>query len=469
MKDPMISAPPGRQGLRYLQLAIAPAVGLLLYWRVLTMWFQDDDFTWITLNRDLHEHGMLHALFHPFAQGTVRVLDRIHFLALSEAFGYSMPAYRVVGLITFIAALTLVLLIGERLTGSRAAGIWAATFWAASANSVPSIVWASGYYQLLCAVCLLGALYSRLRGWRAAEWACYLAAFGAMEIAPMYAGVALICALALDSKGDRKGLRSALWLFLPAAVYTVAHFLFVPKLTSGPYSLSLDSRLPATIASYLKWTFEPGAAALRSRAEQLQAPELLAGLIFGLTLGWFTVRCLMRREWTAALFAGWFIVLMAPMLLLPDHLTPYYLTVPSIGIAWLAGWGISRAWAEGGRVRLAVLALAAIFLAISGAGIESQTRWFQMRANRMRQMVDGVAAEAAAYPGSAIVLRGVDAELLNAGYDGHPFLLVGVERVWRVPDDISEVNLRAAVAKGETRVLDVHPGGVTDVTGDFTR
>src|SRR6202030_4640975 len=95
---------------------------------------------------------------------------------------------------------TLVLLIGQRLTGSRAAGVLAALLWAANANSVPSIVWISAYYQLLCAVCLLGALYSRLRGWHVAEWICYLAAFGAMEIAPMYAVVALVCTLATDRK-----------------------------------------------------------------------------------------------------------------------------------------------------------------------------------------------------------------------------------------------------------------------------
>lgn len=464
----MVSTPPHRLA-RPVQLALAPVLGLVLYWRVFTTWFQDDDFTWLTLGRDLREHGALHALFHPFAQGTVRVLDRIHFLALSGWFGSWLPPYRALGFITWIAALTLVLLIGEKLTGSRAAGVWAAILWAASASSVPSIVWISAYYQLLCAVCLLGALYSRLRGWRAAEWACYLAAFGVMETAPLYAGVALICALTLDRKGDRKGLRGALWLLVPAVVFTAAHFAFVPKSTAGPYALSLDSRLPSTIASYLKWTFEPGASALRSHAEQLQAPELLMGLILGLSLGWFTLRCLLKREWIAALFAGWFILLLAPLLLLPGHLTPYYLTVPSIGLAWLAGWGISRGWDGGGRVRLAVLALATVFLVVSGAGIEAQTRWFQARANRMRQVVEAVAAEAGAHPGTAIVLEGVDDELYNAGFESHPFLLAGAERVWRVPEDISEAELRAAVAKGEARVLDVRLHGIADVTGTFNR
>ncbi len=444
------------------RFAPAPLIGLLLYWRVPSTWFQNDDFAWLSLGRDLHEHGLWHALFTPFAQGTVRVLDRIHFLALSGWFDSRLLPYRVCGFATWIIALTLVLWIGERLTGSRAAGVLAALLWAASANSVPSIVLTSAYYQLLCAVCLLGALYSRLRGWRVAEWACYLAAFGAMEIAPMYAVIAVLCALAMG----RKQVRGALWLFVPAAIFTVVHFWFIPKSASGPYVLSLDTRLPSTIASYLAWTFEPGSSALRSHAEQFHAPELLLGMMLGVAVGWFAVRCLWRREWIAGLFCGWFVLLLAPMLLLPDHVSSYYLTIPSIGLAWLAGWGIVRGWTAGGLTRVAVLGLAAAYFVGNAAGIEAQTRWFQSRSQRMRKVVEGVGAAVAAHPGDAIALEGVDDELYQTGFDDHPFLLVGAERVWRVPADISLEDLRAAVAAGHTRVLEIAADGATrDITG----
>jgi hypothetical protein len=425
------------------------------------MWFQDDDFAWLSLGRDMHEHGLWHALFTPFAQGTVRVLDRVHFLALSESFGSWLPPYRAVGLATWTIALILVLLIGEKLTGSRAAGVLAALLWAANANSVPSIVWISAYYQLLCAACLLGALYSRLRGWRAAEWICYLAAFGAMEIAPMYAVIAVVCALATD----RKQLRGALWLFAPAAIYTAVHFLFIPKSASGPYKLSLDSRLPSTVASYLGWIFEPGSSALRSHAEQWAAPELLLGMILGIALGWFAVRRLWQREWIAGIFCAWFVALLAPLLLLPDHVTSYYLTLPSIGLAWLAGWAIARGWAKGGFTRVAVAGLAAAYFAGNAAGIEAQTRWFQSRSERIHKVVEGVGTAEAAHPGDAIALEGVDDDLYQSGFDGHPFLLVGAERVWRVPAEISLDDLRVAVASGHTRVLAIAPDGETrDIT-----
>jgi hypothetical protein len=311
-------------------------------------------------------------------------------------------------------------------------------------------------------VCVLAAFYSRLRGWRAAEWTFYLAGFGALELVVMYPFLAALYALCTD----RRQLRGALWLFAPALAFSAAHFLWIPKPAAGPYALALDSRLPSTIASYLGWTFEPGSAALRSHAEQLRAPELLAGLILGLALAWFAIRRLLRREWMAAFFCGWFMLLLAPVLPLPDHLMPYYLTLPSIGLAWLAGWAIAGNWSNGGLSRVAVLALAAAYFVGNAAGIESQTRWFESRSQRMHKVVEGVAAEVAAHPGDAIALQGVDDELYQTGFEGHPFLLVGAERVLRVPGDISPDDLRNAVARGHTRVLKIAADGAArDITG----
>jgi hypothetical protein len=449
------------------RFAPAPLIGLLLYWRVPLLWFQNDDFAWLSLPRDLRENGLMHALFTPYAQGTVRVLgDRLFFLAFSGLFGLHALPYRLFELGTWTIALTLIVLVGEKLTGSSAAALAAAILWAANVNAVQSVAWAAAYDQLLCAVCLLAAFYSRLRGWRAAEWIFYLAGFGALEITVMYPFLAVLYALC----ADRRQLRAALWLFAPAMVFTAVHFLWIPKPASGIYALSLDSRLPATFANYLAWSFEPGSSALRSHAEALRAPELLLGMILGLTLGWFAVRCLLRREWMAGFFCGWFVLLLAPVLLLPNHMMPYYLTLPSIGLAWLAGAAIVRGWSAGGWgaggwTRWAAIGLAAAYFLGNAAGIEAQTRWFQFRSQRMHRVVEGVAAAVASHPGDAIALEGVDDELYQTGFDDHPFLLVGAERVWRRPAGPSPEDLRTAVAQGHTRVLEVAADGATrDIT-----
>ena len=254
---------------------------------------------------------------------------------MAEIFGIHSLPFRLCQLATWVAALTLVLLIGEKLTGSRGAAVVAAVLWAVNANAVQAVAWASAYDQSLCAVCLLAAFYSRLREWRAAEWIFFLAGFGALEITAMYPVLVLAYTLA----ADRKRLAGVWPLFAPSAIFTAAHFLLIPKSTVGPYVLRLDSHLPATVAAYLAWMFEPGSAALRSHAERLRAPELLLGMVLGLTLAGFALRCVLAQRWIALFFCAWFVVLLAPMLLLPGHLTPYYLTLPSVGLAWLAGLG----------------------------------------------------------------------------------------------------------------------------------
>lgn len=432
--------------------AAAPLVGLLLYWRVPFTWFQNDDFAWLGLPMEARAGGLKHALFAPFAQGTVRVLsERAFFLTFSEIFGLHALPYRMVVLATWILALTLVLLIGERLTGSRTAGLVAALLWAVNTNAVPAVAWASAYNEILCGACLLGAFYSRLRGWRVAEWTAYLAGFGALELMVVYPFLAALHAWCTD----RKTMRSALWLFVPAVAFTAMHFIFIPRPSSPVYALALDGRLPGSFGKYLAWTLEPGSSALGARAAAVASVELAAGLALGLALAFFVVRCILARQWMAVFFCGWFVLLLAPVLPLANHVTSYYLTLPSIGLAWLGGWAVASAWKDGGAVRLGALALAGLYFAGSAAGINAQTRWFKLRGERMRMVMEGVAATVTAHPGVGIALEGVDAELQAAGFEDHPFRLVGAAQVW-----VNET------PPGQVRVLEVTGDGVRDVTGN---
>lgn len=466
---------------RVAWLVAAPVAGLLLYWRVPFLWFQNDDFAWLSLHGDVHKNGLLHALFTPFAQGTVRVLgDRIYFLGLTTLVGLHAIPFRICELATWAISIVLVALIGERLvqekpirenlsagksSNSRLAGMAAALLWAANANAISSVAWASAYDQILCAACLLGAFYSHLRGWRAAEWILYLAGFGALEITVMYPFIAVL----YDFLSNRKRVSRTIWLFAPAAAFAVAHFWLIPKPSEGVYALALDSRLVSTIRAYLAWTFEPGSSALRTRAAQLHLPELVLGAILGISSAWFAIRCLARREWLVGFFAAWFVALLAPVLILPAHLTPYYLTLPSVGLAWLAGWGVARAWANGGMMKLAAGALALAYLVPSAAGIQAQTRWFHDRSQRMRSVIEGMSTIASAHPGTEIVLEGVDDELNQAGFDAHPFSLFGLDHVRQFPVEISAEDLRVAVASGRARVLEIRGSTVADVTNEFAR
>ncbi len=95
-----------------------------------------------------------------------------------------------------------------------------------------------------------------------------------------------------------------------------------------------------------------------------------------------------------------------------------------------------------------------VFLGNRGWHRIADARWFEARSRHHKRVVEGVAEAAAAHPGDAIALQGVDDELYHSGFDGHPFLLVGAERVWRVPGDISAEDLHTAVAGGHASAGD---------------
>ena len=433
----------------------------MLYWRVPSLWFVNDDFAWLGLPLELRRgFSLTHVLFTPYAQGTVRVLsDRLFFLVFSELFGLHALPYRIWILGTWIAVLTLVSLIGAKLTGSRAAGLLAALLWAANTNAVPAVAWASAYNQVLCGLCLLAAFYSRLRGWRAAEWIEYLAGFGALEVIVAYPVLALLHELCMPAK-DRPRAGPTMWLFVPAGAFAVIHFLFIPKTPDGVYALSFDGRLATTFVTYLAWMFEPGSSALRTHAADYGLIELAAGILIGAALAVFAARAWMHGKSIALFFCGWFAILLAPVLPLANHLTSYYLTLPSIGLAWLGGWAIAEAWRSPRIWRVAAAALAAVYLLGSAAGINAQTRWFKLRGERMHMLVEAVASTAAAHPGDAIALVGVDDELYDSGFRDNPFRLVGAAQVQR---------LDHAPEAAATRVLQVTAAGVKDVTGRTTR
>lgn len=66
---------------------IPPLFCLVLYKRGLTAWFQADDFAWLGLRLQVHDQGsLLHALFAPMAQGTIRPWsERAFFLTSSPS------------------------------------------------------------------------------------------------------------------------------------------------------------------------------------------------------------------------------------------------------------------------------------------------------------------------------------------------------------------------------------------------
>lgn len=465
--------------------AIPPVVCLAVFWRMPFIWFRTDDFAWLGLPLQVHDlSSLLGALFHPEAQGTVRVLgDRVPFLALASIFGTWAAPFRALTLLTWFGALILSAAIGTRISGSRIAGVAGAALWTAGYAVVIPLVWASGYDQILCAFLLLAALYGRMRWldsggskWRVLEWSAYLLGFGALEITVMYPVAALLYTGSVARRKDR----AALALLLPAAIFAILHFALIPKNGSDIYRIIVDARLPVTALRYVKVALGPAGGVFP------KAVQLMLALVAAVELSGFMVRRMMRREWAGLFCVGWFAIFLVPVLPLPNHFSVYYLTLPLAGLSWLAGWGLAAAWRSSQAVRIGAVALAALFLADSVSAIQGETAWWLDRTSHMRLLIRGVEQEADEHPGTALILKDVDQELFQTGFQDDPFRLSGISRVYLAPGSeaaiqgredlggvarfrISSGGALQLIESGQARVLDVTAGAPRDITAGFGR
>ena len=76
--------------------------------------------------------------------------------------------------------------------------------------------------------------------------------------------------------------------------------------------------------------------------------------------------------------------------------------------------------------------LVSIYLIGSIIQINAYTSWYLERSLRMRSVVEGVTEVAAAHPGSAFLLQGVDNGLFQTGFQDGVFRLIGTLRksIW---------------------------------------
>jgi hypothetical protein len=471
-------------------LAAAPLLALALYWRGFLTWFLNDDFSWISLRLGVRDFSTLAgALFDPAAQGTVRVLsERVFFLVLSSLFGLNPMPYRIVAFVTWIAALCLVNRIAARLTGSQLAGLAAALLCAANPNLIRPLTWASAYNQVLCAFLLLAAFYAHLRWlesgerkWIFAEWTAYLAGFGALEITVMYPALVLLYHLC----AARRKWFSVAALAIPAAAFAAAHAFLIPKTDAGIYDFAVDSRLFATLWQYIVWTVGP------SRMGEVvdqpwQTPGNMATLLIGIAIALFALSRLWRREWLVIFCMGWFLLLIAPVVPLPNHISDYYLTVPAIGFAWLGGWAFATAWRSGVAMRAVAVVVAALFLAGSAAEITCATTFFYERARRLRGVITAIQESLRGHKESIVVIRGVDYDLFQFGFQDDPFRLVGAKKVYLFPGTETGIHARAdlggiarfklteaamltALSQNRARILDAGPVQTHDITERFSQ
>ncbi|HXI43099.1 MAG TPA: hypothetical protein VNH83_24165, partial [Bryobacteraceae bacterium] len=212
------------------------------------------------------------------------------------------------------------------------------------------------------------------------------------------------------------------------------------------YELHWTGAIIRTFFRYCQQTFVPVEVApwLMGR------PGRLLAFVLSLSLVAFAAARVRRGDRLPLFCLGWYAIVLAPVLPLRDHVSLYYLSLPTIGLAILGGQALVSGWRRTTASRIVAGFLATAYLAVMVPADWRAMEWWGERSWAVERMVLGVAAARQLHPKEAILLDGVDSTLFWAGVFHHPFAVFGVSDVYLTP--------------GSDRHIDPHPeiGFVSD-------
>lgn len=459
------------------------------YWHGLHVWFVQDDFAWLGVRLEINEpRDVLRVLFEPKAQGSIRpISERGFFLLFERLFGFNAFPWRAWVFLTQCANVLLLWSIARRLIGSELAGVAAAVFWAVNIGLVVPMCWTSAYNEVLLSCCFLGGFRLWLeyvatgrRRWLVAQWVTFILGFGVLELNVVYP--ALVAAHALVSV--RHLLRQTVPMFGVSLIYAAVHRSFAPK-AAGAYAMHWDLGIPGTLVTYL--AHMTGLPRLRNLGWSTGLLAVGMALI-GLALLAFLIWKLRRREWLALFCAFWLLAPLAPVLPLREHIMEYYITIPAIGFALLAGWAFAEALISRRKILIAsAVLIASIYVAGSARVGRFDMKWQRHRTEQARAVIGSVMHARRLHPNGIIVIRGLPAEQFWAAIFDEPFRLKGMRNIYvdpeshtRIPTDeaqraamskfvVPEAVLAQALRRGDAHVYDGSSLPLRNITAKFTR
>ena len=429
---------------------------LAVYWYGLKAWFQQDDFAWLQQRFYIQGwHDLLGSLFRPTPHGTWRPLsERAFFLILSSLFPTEALPFRICVFLTQFANLALVSSIVWRLSGSRVAGFFAPIFWTVNSSLSQTMAWSSAYMQVLCGFFLLLAFHFLLRHIQTGrfryywlQWAAFLAGFLAMETAIVYpllaASYTLLCA--------RQHFRRTLPLLVPSVLFGVLHMVFAHKQTAGSYALHFDWAMAGTFLTYWRWALEPQDLSILTGWPEWMG--LSGAAVFTAGLAGYLVWTVRRREWLPLVFVAWFAILLAPVLPLREHISAYYLTLPTLALGMLLAHAVdsARRWPAVWKAALAVVAGA--FVLIQTPAARASVQWWFHRSRAVKGMVLGVMRARELHPGQAILLTGVDDSLFGGALLDGAFPAMGLSEVYLAPGSETSIRIDPKLGRVSDSVL----------------
>ena len=375
----------------WIGLSLPVFVLFAVYWYGLKNWFEQDDFAWLGLHSQVTDFSsFLNAMFAPMAQGTIRPWsERGFFLLFFKLFQSNALPYHIAVFVTQSANLVLAGLIVLKLTGSRIAAIAAPLLWTVHVALLTPLCWVSDYNQIQCAFFLLLAFFLYLHDRYWLQFGVFLLGFGALEVNIVYP--ALVLSYVLLCRPERRRLLHTIPLFVVSAAYYLLHSGFAPTQKTGVYALHFDQALPKTLWAYWTFAFAP---------ENSHQP-MLTVLLFTVVILAFIAYAAVKSQRLPLFFLLWFLVTLAPILPLRDHISDYYLAIPALGLGGILALALST---RALPIRFSALAAIAFYLYIQIPVARFGARWYLGHTRPVRNLVIGVRQARQLHPGKTILL-----------------------------------------------------------------
>lgn len=381
-----------------LILLLPVLVFTAVYWAGLGAWFQQDDFAHLQLAAATPLSDLPAMMAKPIAQGTFRPLsERLFYWGIWHGFGLDALPARI---FCFLLQAANCILLGW-LLWRRTQSLWGAalgaTAWAVQPALALPMTWVAATNQVMWAFCVLATLVFFEQNRLKRAWLFYLLGFGVLE--------SNIVVPALLTLWAWPRWRAALPFWIPAILFAAAHALLIPKAAGGTYGIYLDWRIFETLLTYWRWA---------CRVEVLAVLMLVAAVAVG------------------RLGLAWFILALGPMLLLREHRTDYYLTVPAIGLALI----FAAAWRK--QPWCTALLLTG-YIAVTVPAARSAARAQVNKSREMKALVLGVGQAQKLHSGKTILLDGIGDALFWSGVYDNPFALVAAPNTRLTPESAAKL------------------------------
>src|SRR5262249_13521455 len=220
--------------------------------------------------------------------------------------------------------------------------------------------------------------------------------------------------------------------FLPSIAFTWIHHAAARAVNATSiYEMRFDWRAWTTFKNYLIWAAGQNPFYRPTPLLRMLWPWgtiLLLG-----ALAAFALVKAVRGKRAGLFFAVWFLIVLLPVVPLVFHLSEYYLTLPTIGLAMLGGWAFADAWESPLPLKIAAVALLAVYVSPLRETRREVRQRFEL-SRRIERVVLGVEEAHHLHPDQIILLRDVDDDLFWQGILDRPFDLIGAPDVYLTPE-----------------------------------